>query len=86
MSSNDAPEHAPREIPITIDKKEYKVPADLNPVTGEYLRSLPPVGEEYDLWLRRDDGDDELIEPSTEMRLHPGMHFYTAKKVITPGC
>lgn len=77
---------AQHEIPIKVDKKEYKVPANVNPVTGKFLRELAGVGEEYDLWLRaRGPEDDRLISPEDCITLEEGMHFYTAKAVITPG-
>ena len=40
-------EHEPF-IPIKIDKTDYKIPVDPNPVNGAYLRQLRSVGSDYD--------------------------------------
>ena len=78
-------EHEPF-IPIKIDRTDYKIPVDQNPVNGAYLRQLGSVGSDYDLWLKATGSeDDTIIEPSTVIDLKPGMHFYTAKSVIAHG-
>jgi len=75
------------EIHFKIDKHHHQIRADQNPVTGQFLRNLPPpVGEAYDLWLRgRHHEDDRLIKPEEKVEVRDGDHFYTAKKDITPG-
>lgn len=85
MSDKEKP--TPKEIPFTIDKTPHKLPADQNPTSGQFLRNLEPkVTEEYDLWLRaRGQEDDQLVEAETSVEVRPGDHFYTAKRVITPG-
>jgi hypothetical protein len=77
----------PHPIPFKIDKTEHKINSDQNPVTGQFLRSLPPpVGDAYDLWLRsRGSEDDRIIQPQDHIEIQPGDHFYTAKKDIAPG-
>jgi len=77
----------PHPIPFKIDKIEHKINSDQNPVTGQFLRNLPPpVGEAYDLWLRaRGKEDDRIIQPQDRIEVHAGDHFYTAKKDIAPG-
>ena len=74
-------------IPFKIDKTEHKIDSAQNPVTGQFLRSLPPaVGDDYDLWLRaRGSEDDRIIQPHDPVEIRPGDHFYTAKKDIAPG-
>lgn len=77
---------AQHDIPIKVDKNEYKVPANANAVTGKFIRDLAGVGAAYDLWLRaRGQEDDRLIRPEDSIVLEEGMHFYTAKSEITPG-
>lgn len=74
------------EIPITIDKKHYKIPEDQNPVKGQKLYELGSVGDNYDLWLRSHGHEDDLlIQPNEDITLKPGMVFYSAKKDISPG-
>jgi hypothetical protein len=77
----------PHRIHFKIDKESHEITEDQNPVTGQYLRGLPPaVGEEYDLWLRaRGREDDTLIRPDMKVTVRDGDHFYTAKRDITPG-
>ena len=77
----------PHEIHFKIDKTQHTITEDRNPVTGQYLRSLPPaVGEAYDLWLRaRGHEDDRIISPEDRVTIENGMHFYTAKRDIAPG-
>jgi len=81
MSDND------KKIHFTIDKNKHEIEADENPVTGAFLRSLPPaVPEDYDLYLRaRGHEDDLLIKPEEKVEVKKGDHFYTSKRVITPG-
>lgn len=77
---------ADKKIPFKIDKKEYKILESQNLVMGSYLRGLPPVPEDYDLWLRgRDSEDDRLINPEDTVEVKNGDHFFTSKKVVTPG-
>ncbi len=73
-------------IPITIDKEPFKAPK--TPMTGAELRALPKpdVPGDRDLWLEvPGSGDDILIEPTRNVDLKPGMHFYTAPRTINPG-
>ena len=73
-------------IPFKIDRADYKLLESQNPTTGQHLRSLPPVAEDYDLWLRGHGGeDDRIIEPGDTVVVKAGDHFFTAKKVISPG-
>jgi len=75
-----------RKTPFKIDKKEYKILESQNPVTGSYLRDLPPVPEDYDLWLRGlGSEDDRLINLEDNVYVKNGDHFFTSKKVVTPG-
>jgi len=75
------------EIHFKIDKTNHTISEEQNPMSGAALRALPPaVSPDYDLWLRaRGSEDDRVIEPTTTIVVESGMHFYTAKKVITPG-
>jgi hypothetical protein len=79
--------HEPHEIHFKIDKNPHEISSAQNPVTGQFLRSLPPpVGDDYDLWLRgRGQEDDRIINPQDSVTVREGDHFYTAKKDITPG-
>ena len=56
-------------------------------VTGAFLRSLSPVvPDDYDLYLRaKGHEDDLLIKPEDKVEVKNGDHFYTSKRVITPG-
>lgn len=73
-------------IQFKIDKKQYRITADQNPVTGSYLRGLPPVPEDYDLYLRaRGHEDDTVILPDAIVTVKHEDHFYTSKRVINPG-
>lgn len=80
-------EKKPKKIVFFIDKNKQQIEETQNPVTGQFLRSLPPpVQEGYDLWLRaKGHEDDELIKSETQVTVKEGDHFYTAKSVITPG-
>ena len=69
---------------IKIDKTDLDIPASESPILGSKLRKLGNVPDGFDLWLKKP-GDDELIEPTTEVPLKEGMHFYSAKSVFTPG-
>lgn len=77
----------PHEIHFKIDKTPHEISSAQNPVTGQFLRNLPPpVGDAYDLWLRgRGQADDQLIQPDASIEVKEGDQFYTAKKDITPG-
>lgn len=77
----------PHTISFKIDKNEHKITSDRNPVTGQFLRDLPPpVTDAYDLWLRgRGQDDDRIIQPEDHIGVRDGDHFYTAKKDINPG-
>lgn len=71
-------------IHIQIDRKPYQVSE--NSASGAYLRKLAGITDEYDLWQRaKGNEDDILITPEMSIRLKNGDHFYTAKKIITPG-
>jgi hypothetical protein len=76
-----------QEIHFKIDKKEHSIRKDQNPVTGKFLRDLPPpVGEDYDLWLRGHGHEqDRIIKPDERIDVRDGDYFYTAKKDINPG-
>jgi len=75
----------PDEIPIFIDGHQYL--AHKRTMDGEEIRHLvvPPIPQDRDLWLDREGGLDELIENSTEVRIHPDIRFFTVPKVINPG-
>lgn len=77
----------PKKIPFKIDRTNHEISSDQNPVTGEFLRSLEPaVPEDYDLWLRgRDHEDDIVVNPGDPITVRPGDHFFTAKRVSTEG-
>ena len=80
------PVHGPKEIPIHIENKMYKV--SKTSMTGTEIRGLaePPIGAELDLFLvEQGPGDDALIADSMLVQIQPGMHFYTAPKTINPG-
>lgn len=77
----------PKSIHFKIDKEQHEIAEDQNPVTGLFLRGLPPpVGDAYDLWLRaRGNEDDTVVRPEDQVEVKNGDHFYTAKRDITPG-
>jgi hypothetical protein len=74
----------PNEMPIHIDRKVYKV-YDTS-MTGSQLRLLPEpdISEAFDLFVEVPGGEDLLVEESP-VELKPGMHFFSAPKVISPG-
>lgn len=76
-----------KKITFKIDKVKHEIRKSQNPVTGQFLRDLPPIiTEEYDLWLRsHGHEDDTIINPSDSLDVKEGYHFYTSKKIITPG-
>jgi hypothetical protein len=75
---------AVKDFPIFIDDTKFTV--DQETVQGEYLRSLPPVPDDYDLWLRSNGPeDDPRIEPGQTYTIKPGEHFYTSKSEVGPG-
>jgi hypothetical protein len=69
---------------IKIDKTDLDIPASESPIAGSELRKRGNVPEGFDLWLKRP-GDDALIDPTEQVPLKDGMHFYSAKSVFTPG-
>jgi len=73
------------EIPIILDHKQYKVPADS--ITGSQLRALPapPLGQDLDVWQDVPGGDDIKIADNQSVTIKPGMHFYSAPRTINPG-
>lgn len=75
----------PKTIPIHIDKRQYKVPE--GEMTGAEIRVVPPtpIGDEYDLFLEVPGDEDEPIEDDRTVDLKPGMHFFSAPKVVSPG-
>jgi hypothetical protein len=81
------PEDKNGKIPFKIDKNHHEINHSQNPVSGQFLRNLAPaISEEYDLWLRgRGQEDDIIVEPGDSITVKNGDHFYTAKRVITPG-
>lgn len=75
-----------KKIHFKIDKASFEINEDQNPVTGAYLRGLPPVAADYDLWLRaRGNEDDRIITPEETITIENGFHFYTSKQTVTPG-
>lgn len=85
-TNNEHDSGASHGIPIFIDRKPFKT--SKNPMTGAELRALPEpdIGDDRDLWLDiPGPGDDDRIELSENVRLKPGMHFYTAPSTINPG-
>jgi Multiubiquitin len=74
-----------KEIPIHIDKTQYKVPA--GSMTGSELRALPDpdLSSDYDLFEVVPGGDDRLIADGDAVELKAGMHFFSAPRNITPG-
>ena len=69
-----------------IDKIKFEITEDQNPVDGNWLRGLPSVPEDYDLWLRGRGGeDDKIVNPEDKVIIEEGYHFYTSKKTVTPG-
>lgn len=75
----------PHTIPIHIDKQKYLVPEGA--MSGAEIRSIPPtpIADRYDLFLEVPGGEDELIEDGRTVDLRPGMHFFSAPRVISPG-
>ena len=75
----------PKTIPIHIDKQQYKVAE--GEMTGAEIRKIPPVpiAEKYDLFLEVPGDEDEPIENDRKLDLRPGMHFFSAPKVVSPG-
>ena len=73
------------EIPIILDRKQYKVPPGT--VTGSQLRALPtpPLGPDLDVWAEVPGGDDIKVTDNQAVSIKPGMHFYSAPRTINPG-
>ena len=73
------------DIPIFIDGQKFDAPR--SEMTGEQIRSLsvPPIGQNRDLWLDREGGLDELIPDQMTVHLRPEMRFFTVPRVINPG-
>jgi hypothetical protein len=75
-----------KKINFKIDKNNYEITESQNPVTGEFLRGLPPVPAGYDLWLRgKGNEDDRLISAADKVEIENGDHFYTSRQDVNPG-
>ena len=75
-----------RSIVVHIDRHRFEAPK--NPMTGAELRQLPrpPIGPERDLWqIVPGPADDIKIVDDQLVKLHDGLHFYTAPTTINPG-
>lgn len=71
-------------FPIFIDNTKFEV--DSPTVTGDFLRGLPPVPADYDLWKRSEGHEDDIrIEPGKSYEIKAGDHFYTSKSEVGPG-
>lgn len=77
--------HNHKPVVIHIDRKPFKV--EQEELTGTELRALPDpdIGAEFDLWLEVPGGEDRRIEDGEAVKLHEGMHFFSAPRVINPG-
>jgi hypothetical protein len=73
------------DIPIILDRQQYKVPPGT--VTGSQLRALPmpPLGSDLDVWQEVPGGDDIKLADAQAVPVKPGMHFYSAPRTINPG-
>lgn len=73
-----------KEFPIHIDRKMYKV--DAASMTGPELRRVPEpdISDTFDVFVEVPGGEDALVE-GKPIDLKPGMHFFSAPKVISPG-
>lgn len=71
-------------IPITVDKKPYKV---RDPISGNGLYRFLAIGPEYDLYLEVRGRRDDVLVPRTDTTfdLKPGDHLYTAQASLNPG-
>jgi hypothetical protein len=71
-------------FPIHIDKQMFKVEGSM---TGAQLRALPdpPIGRDRELYRVLPGGDDQVVGDADLIELHPGEHFVTAPRNITPG-
>ena len=74
----------PEEIPITIDRKPFKV---TNPVKGSDLYVLGGIAAEYELYVEsRGDEDDQLLENGAKTyKMEPGDKVYSSPKSLNPG-
>jgi hypothetical protein len=73
------------DIPIHIDRHQFKV--DRDTMTGAELRQLPnpPIGADYDLFQEVPGGEDQLIGDGQSVALKEGMHFFSVQRNINPG-
>jgi hypothetical protein len=74
-----------RTIPIHIDRQMFKV--EPGAMTGVQLRELPepPIGQDRELFRVVPGGDDVVVGDNDTVELHPGQHFVTAPRHVTPG-
>lgn len=71
---------------IHIDNAVYHLEQDT--ITGSELRllSVPPIGDDRDLYLTVPGPDNDIAVTNTYVvTLKSGMHFFTAPRTITPG-
>jgi len=73
------------DIPLILDRQQYKVPPGT--ITGSQLRALPtpPLGTDLDVWEEVPGGDDIKIADNQAVPIKPGTHFYSAPRIINPG-
>ena len=78
------PDDKEKEVPITIDRRPYKI---LNPVKGSYLYEVAGISAEYELYVEsRGQEDDQLIESTDKVyKMEPGDKLYSAPKSLNPG-
>ena len=78
------PEDKEKEVPITIDRRPYKV---LNPVLGSHLYDVAGISAEYELYVEsRGPEDDQLVENTDKTyKMEPGDKLYSAPKSLNPG-
>jgi len=73
-----------KEVPITIDRRPFKVES---PVKGSHLYQLGGISADYELYVEgRGQEDDQLIENGDKTyKMEPGDKLYSAPKSLNPG-
>lgn len=72
-------------VKIRIDREDFTIHEEF--LTGAQLRALsnPDIGPDRDLFEVVPGGSDKKIELTDQVKMRPGLRFFTAPAQINPG-